>query len=83
MKQAKFPKGWDEEKIQRVIRYYEDQSDEEAIKVYKRKVSFQSSRSSATPFSVSKSGKMRKAHENTPLSHGKSPIKDKPKTRHR
>ena len=31
MKQAKYPAGWDEERVQRVLEHYEAQSDEEAI----------------------------------------------------
>jgi hypothetical protein len=31
MKQSKFPPGWDEEKVRRVISYYEEQSQEEAL----------------------------------------------------
>jgi hypothetical protein len=31
MKQAKFPKGWDEKRVQRVIANYEAQSEEEAV----------------------------------------------------
>ena len=31
MKQTKFPPGWDEERVQRVLEHYEAQSDEEAV----------------------------------------------------
>ena len=31
MKQTKFPKGWDEERVRRVLEHYEEQSDEEAV----------------------------------------------------
>jgi len=31
MKQSKFPKGWDEEKVHRVLRHYEKQTEEEAL----------------------------------------------------
>lgn len=31
MKQAKFPAGWDEERVREVIEYYESQTDEEAL----------------------------------------------------
>lgn len=31
MKQTKFPPGWDEERVRRVLEYYEQQSDEEAV----------------------------------------------------
>jgi hypothetical protein len=31
MKQPKFPAGWDEERVRRVLEHYEDQSDEEAV----------------------------------------------------
>jgi len=31
MKQSKFPKGWDEEKVHRVLAHYEKQTDEEAL----------------------------------------------------
>jgi hypothetical protein len=31
MKQAKFPQGWDEERVRRVLEHYETQSDEEAV----------------------------------------------------
>jgi hypothetical protein len=31
MNQAKFPPGWDEEKVQRVLAHYERQSEEEAL----------------------------------------------------
>ncbi|MEK7400588.1 MAG: hypothetical protein AAB116_26895 [Candidatus Poribacteria bacterium] len=36
MKQSKFPKGWDEEKIQELIHHYEEQSDEDAIAEYEK-----------------------------------------------
>jgi len=31
MSQNKFPPGWDEEKVQRVLAYYEEQTDEDAL----------------------------------------------------
>ena len=31
MKQAKFPAGWDEERVRRVLARYEHQTDEEAV----------------------------------------------------
>ncbi len=31
MKQTKFPPGWDEERVQRVLEHYDRQSDEEAV----------------------------------------------------
>ena len=31
MKQNKFPPGWDEERVQKVIDYYEDQTEDEAV----------------------------------------------------
>jgi len=31
MKQTKFPAGWDEERVRRVLEYYEQQSDDEAV----------------------------------------------------
>lgn len=31
MAQAKFPPGWDEERVQRVLAHYETQSEEEAV----------------------------------------------------
>jgi len=31
MKQSKFPKGWDEEKVHKVLRHYEKQTEEEAL----------------------------------------------------
>ena len=31
MKQAKYPAGWDEERVRRVLEIYETQSDEEAV----------------------------------------------------
>jgi len=31
MKQASFPKGWNEERVRRVLEHYETQSDEEAV----------------------------------------------------
>lgn len=31
MKQAKYPAGWDEARVQRVLGHYEQQSDEEAV----------------------------------------------------
>ena len=30
-KRSKFPKGWNEERVQRVLAYYENQSEEEAL----------------------------------------------------
>jgi hypothetical protein len=31
MKQAKFPAGWDEERVRRVLAHYETQTDEQAV----------------------------------------------------
>jgi hypothetical protein len=31
MKQSKFPPGWDEERVRRVLAHYEQQSEEEAL----------------------------------------------------
>jgi hypothetical protein len=31
MKQNKFPAGWDEERVRRVLAHYEDQTEEEAV----------------------------------------------------
>jgi len=31
MRQAKYPEGWDEERVRRVLEHYEAQSDEEAV----------------------------------------------------
>jgi hypothetical protein len=31
MKQSRYPKGWDEERVRRVLEHYESQSDEEAV----------------------------------------------------
>jgi len=31
MRQAKYPTGWDEERVRRVLEHYETQSDEEAV----------------------------------------------------
>ena len=31
MKQTKFPKGWDEERVRQVLRHYDQQSEEEAV----------------------------------------------------
>jgi len=31
MKQSKFPPGWDEERVRKVISHYEDQTEEEAV----------------------------------------------------
>ena len=31
MKQNKFPSGWDEERVQSVINYYENQTEDEAV----------------------------------------------------
>ena len=30
MKKSRFPKGWDEARVQRVLKYYENQTEEEA-----------------------------------------------------
>jgi hypothetical protein len=30
-KQSKFPPGWDEERVKRVLKHYESQSEEEAV----------------------------------------------------
>jgi hypothetical protein len=30
-KQSKFPPGWDEERVRRVLKHYESQSEEEAV----------------------------------------------------
>jgi hypothetical protein len=30
-KQAKFPPGWDEERVRRVLEHYESQSDDQAV----------------------------------------------------
>lgn len=30
-KQSKFPPGWDEERVRRVLAHYEEQTDEEAV----------------------------------------------------
>jgi hypothetical protein len=30
-KQSKFPKGWDSERVKRVLKHYETQSEDEAI----------------------------------------------------
>jgi len=30
-KQAKFPPGWDEKRVQRVLAHYEEQTDEEVV----------------------------------------------------
>ena len=30
-KQSKFPPGWDEERVERVLAHYEDQTEEEAV----------------------------------------------------
>jgi hypothetical protein len=31
MKQSKFPTGWDERKVRRVLKHYEQQTEEEAV----------------------------------------------------
>ena len=31
MKASKFPEGWNEERVRRVLEHYENQSDEEAV----------------------------------------------------
>ena len=31
MTENKYPEGWDAERVQRVLEYYEEQSDEEAV----------------------------------------------------
>lgn len=31
MRQSRFPPGWDEERVQRVLAFYESQSEEEAV----------------------------------------------------
>jgi len=31
MKQSKFPKGWDEERVKRVLDHYENQTEDEAV----------------------------------------------------
>jgi hypothetical protein len=31
MKQSRFPRGWDEERVQRVLTHYEQQTEEEAV----------------------------------------------------
>lgn len=31
MKQSKFPPGWDEERVRRVLAHYEQQTEEEAV----------------------------------------------------
>jgi hypothetical protein len=31
MKQSRFPKGWDEDRVKRVLAHYESQSEEEAM----------------------------------------------------
>ncbi len=31
MRQSKYPAGWDEERVRRVLEHYETQSDEEAV----------------------------------------------------
>lgn len=31
MRQSKFPPGWDEERVRRVLAHYEEQTEEEAI----------------------------------------------------
>jgi hypothetical protein len=32
MKQAKYPIGWDEARVRRVLAHYEDQSDDEVVR---------------------------------------------------
>jgi hypothetical protein len=34
MTENRFPKGWDEERVRKVIEYYDNQTDEEAIAEY-------------------------------------------------
>jgi hypothetical protein len=31
MKQSKFPRGWDQERVRRVLAHYEEQTEEEAV----------------------------------------------------
>lgn len=31
MKQSKFPRGWDEQRVRRVLKHYESQTEKEAI----------------------------------------------------
>lgn len=31
MKQSKFPPGWDEKRVQRILAHYEEQTEEEAV----------------------------------------------------
>ena len=31
MKQSKFPPGWDEERVRRVLEHYDEQTEEEAV----------------------------------------------------
>jgi len=31
MIQSRFPKGWDEERVRKVLRHYQDQTEEEAV----------------------------------------------------
>jgi len=31
MKQSRFPQGWDEERVRRVLAHYEEQSEDEAV----------------------------------------------------
>ena len=31
MKQSKFPEGWDEQRVRRVLAHYEDQTEDEAV----------------------------------------------------
>jgi len=31
MKQSRFPKGWDEERVKRVLNHYEHQAEDEAV----------------------------------------------------
>ncbi len=31
MKQSKFPPGWDEERVRRMLQHYEEQTEEEAV----------------------------------------------------
>lgn len=70
MKQSKFPKGWDEEKIQRVIHYYEEQSDDSAIAEYEKA-------------SLSKIRMSRAYNKKTSSSHRESRKVDRTKIRHR
>lgn len=31
MKQSRFPEGWDEERVRRILAHYEEQSEDEAV----------------------------------------------------